>query len=50
MDRTLPKGNWLERLRPDISPAHADKLLHACCLCSGLVDSTLYNGETFTFL
>ncbi|GES58065.1 DUF1275 domain protein [Aspergillus terreus] len=44
MDRPLPKGNWLDRLRPDISPAHADKLLHACCLCSGLVDSTLYNA------
>lgn len=45
MDRPTPKGNWVERLKTDITPAHADKLLYACCLCSGLVDSTLYNGE-----
>ncbi|KAL5360436.1 hypothetical protein BJX96DRAFT_71263 [Aspergillus floccosus] len=44
MDRPTPKGNWVERLKTDITPAHADKLLYACCLCSGLVDSTLYNA------
>ncbi|GAB1197550.1 hypothetical protein APSETT444_006847 [Aspergillus pseudonomiae] len=32
-------------LRAEIQPAHADVLLFACCLCSGLVDSTLYNGS-----
>jgi hypothetical protein len=24
---------------------HAEWLLWGCCLCSGLVDSTIYNGE-----
>ncbi|KNG87640.1 hypothetical protein ANOM_003620 [Aspergillus nomiae NRRL 13137] len=31
-------------LKAEIQPAHADVLLFACCLCSGLVDSTLYNA------
>ncbi|KAE8389100.1 hypothetical protein BDV23DRAFT_173411 [Aspergillus alliaceus] len=46
MDRPTPKGNWVERLKADITPVHADKLLYAYCLCSGLVDSTLYNDNT----
>ncbi|KAI9925435.1 hypothetical protein ASPWEDRAFT_113630 [Aspergillus wentii DTO 134E9] len=31
-------------LTVDIRPKHADVLLYACCLCSGLVDSTIYNA------
>ena len=41
-------GQRKERLtffKAEIRPKHADVLLFACCLCSGLVDSTLYNGE-----
>ncbi|KAL4888064.1 hypothetical protein BDV59DRAFT_189333 [Aspergillus ambiguus] len=38
------KKDWLGKLKTDITPKHADKLLYACCLCSGLVDSTLYNA------
>lgn len=30
--------------KAEVQPKHADVLLFACCLCSGLVDSTLYNG------
>lgn len=41
---------WREKLKTDVTPAHADKLLYVCCLCSGLVDSTIYNGEIVAFL
>ncbi|KAE8164851.1 hypothetical protein BDV40DRAFT_310523 [Aspergillus tamarii] len=40
-------GQRKERLtffKAEIRPKHADVLLFACCLCSGLVDSTLYNA------
>ncbi|RAQ61613.1 DUF1275 domain protein [Aspergillus flavus] len=30
--------------KAEVQPKHADVLLFACCLCSGLVDSTLYNA------
>jgi hypothetical protein len=29
----------------DINAKHAEVLLYGCCLSSGLVDSTLYNGK-----
>jgi hypothetical protein len=32
--------------RAELEPKHADLLLFACCLTSGLVDSTIYNGES----
>ena len=32
-------------LKAELEPQHADLLLFACCLTSGLVDSTIYNGE-----
>lgn len=32
--------------KAEIEPQHADLLLFACCLTSGLVDSTIYNGES----
>jgi hypothetical protein len=31
-------------LRAELEPQHADLLLFACCLISGLVDSTIYRG------
>ena len=31
-------------LADEIEPQHADLLLFTCCLTSGLVDSTIYNG------
>jgi hypothetical protein len=31
-------------LASEVCPDHADMLLLICCLSSGLVDSTLYNG------
>ncbi|KAJ5769747.1 uncharacterized protein N7511_001798 [Penicillium nucicola] len=31
-------------LRAEVEPQHADILLFACCLTSGLVDSTIYNA------
>lgn len=34
-------------LQEDIHPRYAYTLLFACCLTSGLVDSSIYNG-TFT--
>ncbi|KAJ5156909.1 uncharacterized protein N7482_008009 [Penicillium canariense] len=33
-------------LEGEIEPRHADRLLFSCCLTSGLVDSTIYNGNT----
>lgn len=33
------------RLAAELSTNHVDIPLLACCLCSGLTDSTLYNGE-----
>ena len=42
------KSHRLEVLRKhfdvEVSTNHADLLLLACCLISGFVDSTLYNG------
>ncbi|KAJ5115506.1 hypothetical protein NUU61_001265 [Penicillium alfredii] len=34
----------LTTLKHDVEPRHADLLLFACCLTSGLVDSTVYNA------
>ncbi|KAL1625483.1 hypothetical protein SLS56_007377 [Neofusicoccum ribis] len=34
------------RLAAELSANHVDLPLLACCLCSGLTDSTLYNGNT----
>ncbi|KAJ5746751.1 hypothetical protein N7520_011933 [Penicillium odoratum] len=41
------RGAGLSRfLKQEIVSRHADLLLFACCLTSGLVDSTIYNGNT----
>lgn len=34
----------------EVDPRHADLLLFTCCLSSGLVDSTIYNGENVVLL
>lgn len=34
-------------LKDEVEPRRADLLLFTCCLCSGLVDSTIYNGVTY---
>lgn len=31
-------------LKDEVEPQYADLLLFTCCLTSGLVDSTIYNG------
>lgn len=31
-------------LKEEVQPQHADLLLLSCCLTSGLIDSTIYNG------
>lgn len=33
-------------VRAEINVKYADILLLACCFCSGLLDSTMYNGES----
>lgn len=38
-------GPLTRRLAAELSPDHVDIPLLACCLCSGLTDSTLYNGK-----
>jgi hypothetical protein len=37
-------GGLPTSLRAELEPQHADLLLFACCLISGLVDSTIYRG------
>ncbi|KAF4307794.1 hypothetical protein GTA08_BOTSDO03866 [Botryosphaeria dothidea] len=37
-------GPLTRRLAAELSPDHVDIPLLACCLCSGLTDSTLYNA------
>lgn len=32
-------------LKAEVEPRHGDIILFACCLSSGLVDSTIYNGK-----
>ncbi|KAJ6179968.1 hypothetical protein N7519_010429 [Penicillium mononematosum] len=39
-------GGLSTSLRAELQPQHADLLLFACCLISGLVDSTIYRGNT----
>jgi len=40
------KVQWLKAyLAAEVTTTHGDILLLACCLISGFVDSTLYNGE-----
>jgi hypothetical protein len=39
------KQRFWSLLREDVNPKHADLLLFSCCLCSGLADSTIYNGK-----
>lgn len=34
-------------LKDEIESRHGDLLLFTCCLCSGLVDSTIYNGVIY---
>lgn len=34
-------------LSDEIEPQKADSLLFICCLSSGLIDSTIYNGAIF---
>lgn len=41
-----PSNPVTRRLRAELSTNHVDILLLACCLCSGLTDSTLYNGQS----
>lgn len=36
-------------LRQEVVSRHADLLLFTCCLTSGLVDSTIYNGANSLF-
>lgn len=36
-------------VRAEINVKYADLLLLACCFCSGLLDSTMYNGESLSF-
>lgn len=35
-------------VRAEINVKYADLLLLACCFCSGLLDSTMYNGESLS--
>ena len=35
-------------LKDEVEARHADMLLFTCCLTSGLVDSTIYNGARVT--
>lgn len=42
-EKTLRK-----HFRAEISIHHVDRLLLLCCLVSGLMDSTIYQGEIFT--
>ena len=48
------ESSRLEQLRryfyEEVSTDHADLLMLACCLISGFVDSTLYNGMLVTRL
>ncbi|GIJ99531.1 hypothetical protein Aspvir_001664 [Aspergillus viridinutans] len=39
-----PKKTIAGFFKADINSRHAEVLLYACCLSSGLVDSTLYNA------
>ena len=32
-------------LKAEVEPRHGEIVLYACCLSSGLVDSTIYNGK-----
>ena len=51
-EKVRQKSPRMERLRihfrAEVSTDHADILLLACCLISGFVDSTLYNGTPVT--
>lgn len=38
-------GGLSTSLKAELEPQHADLLLFACCLTSGLVDSTIYRGR-----
>jgi hypothetical protein len=40
-----PRRSFRDRFAAEVSTDHADLLLLACCLISGFIDSTLYNGE-----
>lgn len=39
-----PDARIRRHLKTEVSKNHADLLLLVCCLVSGLVDSTIYNG------
>ncbi|OJD34195.1 uncharacterized protein BKCO1_24000137 [Diplodia corticola] len=39
-----PSNRITRRFKAELSTNHVDILLLACCLCSGLTDSTLYNA------
>jgi hypothetical protein len=39
------KGNFKTFIAANLDVNHAEWLLWGCCLCSGLVDSTIYSGE-----
>lgn len=49
MDREKGSFSGLSAsLKDELEPKHAELLLFACCLTSGLVDSTIYRGTKKT--
>lgn len=45
MDQEKGRAAGISRfLKEEVVSRHADLLLFTCCLTSGLVDSTIYNG------
>lgn len=44
-EKQLNRETWMRRyFQIDISTQNADVLMLTCCLISGLMDSTIYNG------
>lgn len=47
MDQEKGRATGVVRFfREEVVSRHADLLLFTCCLTSGLVDSTIYNGAS----
>ena len=39
-----PTGTWKQYLHTEVSNKNTEYLMLACCVISGLSDSTIYNG------
>ena len=44
-DAVEPRRTWAQYLHTEVSNRNTDYLMLACCVISGLSDSTIYNGR-----